>query len=450
MDQNNNQVAVLPRRSRRLATIIPASHWISLGYSEEGAQARVNLQYDMKKYYDSNSKYGYDDAIITLIPRLNIGGYTQKRKLLHDDMMLPHWEKLAKSLNRQRTTVEQVQINQIDLPMSILDIILPAFQSMDNLRTLSISQTSLRNDGLQRLSTFLKENTRLRNLLFGGDIIDDLTAVSSFSNAIKNHPTLESVTFVALQLNSIMLRKVLQGCSRLRTLELSSSMDLNSEGIAVLAEFISSNHTTETITFYHDDISDSDTLVLASALKKNTRLKCLNLKGNTTKDNIMFNALYDPTSMDSIVESNHRCIIKYSVRDMPIVAQRLLMNRPPLKREVASINGNDYMSIKEKIRKKVVLALCGVDGGMFDISCFNDIPLHLMPRVLELIQEHASMRIASPVQLKKDALSRLFHTLRGWELPLLFENLRVSSVTKGTTGKRKRKVNGTGKRSCLG
>ena len=37
------------------------------------------------------------------------------------------------------------------------------------------------------------------------------------------------------------------------------------------------------------------------------------------------------------------------------------------------------------------------------------------------------------MQLERDALSRLFHTLRGWELPLLFENLRVSSATD-TTG----------------
>ena len=39
----NNQ-AVIPRRSRRLATIIPASNWISMGYSEEHAQRMVKLQ----------------------------------------------------------------------------------------------------------------------------------------------------------------------------------------------------------------------------------------------------------------------------------------------------------------------------------------------------------------------------------------------------------------------
>ena len=102
----------------------------------------------------------------------------------------------------------------------------------------------------------------------------------------------------------------------------------------------------------------------------------------------------------------------------------------------------------KKIRKKVVLALCGTDGELFDLRHFNNLPLQLMPRVLELIQEHSELRTkkwvngawvhASTEQLEKDALSRLFHTLRGWELPSLFEN-NVPSSSAVRTGKRKRR-----------
>ena len=105
------------------------------------------------------------------------------------------------------------------------------------------------------------------------------------------------------------------------------------------------------------------------------------------------------------------------------------------------------------------MALCGVDGSLFDLSHFNDIPLQLMPRVLELIQKHSESRTemltSMPIlnsnelldlsvegvesyfrkQLEKDALSRLFHTLRAWELPLLFEN----SWNSSGSGKRKRR-----------
>ena len=98
----------------------------------------------------------------------------------------------------------------------------------------------------------------------------------------------------------------------------------------------------------------------------------------------------------------------------------------------------------------MVLALCRVDGDLFDLSLLNDIPLQLMPRVLKLIQEHTASRslslememetetIGDGDQLENDALSRLFHTLRGWELPLLFANLNTPSANV-TTGKRKRR-----------
>ena len=46
----SDQNQTLPRRSRRLATIIPASHWMSIGYSPEAAQAMESLQNDLKKY----------------------------------------------------------------------------------------------------------------------------------------------------------------------------------------------------------------------------------------------------------------------------------------------------------------------------------------------------------------------------------------------------------------
>ena len=115
-----------------------------------------------------------------------------------------------------------------------------------------------------------------------------------------------------------------------------------------------------------------------------------------------------------------------------------------IRRPCSTVCMNDDISVKQKIRKKVVLALCGVEGGLFDLSHFNDLPLGVMPRVLELIQEHTDMRTKvchtharrMPDQLEKDALTRLFLTLRGWELPLLFENLNRSSTN---AGKRKKK-----------
>ena len=65
----SDQIETLPRRSRRLATIIPASHWMSIGYSPEAAQGMESLQNDLKKYYEGAS---IDNVICQLVSYFQI------------------------------------------------------------------------------------------------------------------------------------------------------------------------------------------------------------------------------------------------------------------------------------------------------------------------------------------------------------------------------------------
>jgi len=205
-----------------------------------------------------------------------------------------------------------------------------------------------------------------------------------------------------------------------------------------------------------NELSDTDIVPLAAALKTSTNLKQLILFDNDITlegEKTVLKAMFDPTSMDSIIKSNHTCFPSFRY----IKSNADINHRPLLERELITINDGTYSigvpelaidhgkgyNIGQKIRMKVVLALCRQDGELFDLSHFNDLPLQLMPRVLALIQEHTIYRAAEHMfngrQLEKDALSRLFHTLRGWELPLLFENLSGSSA-KGGGKKRKRKT----------
>jgi len=164
----------------------------------------------------------------------------------------------------------------------------------------------------------------------------------------------------------------------------------------------------------HNSISDNGALVLASALKENTRLRRLDLSHNDITEEggkTLLNSVFNQTSMDSIIESNHTCII----HAWDFTNKESFNQRSDLELEALCINEDD-ISTKQKIRKKVVLALCGVDGELFDLSQLNDLPLPIMPRVLELIQEHTRMRTmecwsedtpqqSTPLQLEKDALT---------------------------------------------
>ena len=98
---NNNLPVVPPRRSMRLAAIIPASYWISIGYSQAQAKAMEKLQNDMKKCCD-----GGDETEIKL---------HQRGILLHDELMLPHWQRFANEL-RGRDSMTRIRIRGISLP----------------------------------------------------------------------------------------------------------------------------------------------------------------------------------------------------------------------------------------------------------------------------------------------------------------------------------------------
>jgi len=429
----NQQINQPVRRSRRLATIIPASHWISIGYSQNDAQLMEKLQNDMKKCCDGD-KIDLRGSPGVILP--------------HDDMLIPHWKKLAKATGARAT---DFRILNITMPESVLDIMLPSLRSNNVLTRISLCNSNMGNEGLLRLADFLGINTSLKSLCFGYETINDLFVASSLSDAIKDHPSLTGVGFIGCGLSNIeILEKILEGCTTLIRFAITGERLLGgSKALAVIEDFIRSNHPTlELLSLDHNRISDDDALRLALALKCNTTLKRFSLmKTDITEvgEKALLKAMYDPSNMDSIVESNHTC----RAYTYDIEKRLRLVQRPPIETEVLNINKkNTSRTIQQKIRMKVVLALCGVDGGLFDLSHFNDLPLGVMPRVLELIQGHSLSRtkacrsLLGPQyewlenrRLEKDALSRLFHTLRGWELPLLFNNLRTQVPTR----KRKRR-----------
>jgi len=126
-------------------------------------------------------------------------------------------------------------------------------------------------------------------------------------------------------------------------------------------------------------------------------------------------ALFDSTSKEAILTSNHDCMVSMYDNEY----------RDLISFEVALINGGESYNRAMKQKSKVVVALCQAGGEQFDLGFFNDIPLELMPRVLRLVQYHSLCRLdqLNRMQLDTEKLSRLFHNLRWWKLPLLFQNL---------------------------
>ena len=79
-----------------------------------------------------------------------------------------------------------------------------------------------------------------------------------------------------------------------------------------------------------------------------------------------------------------------------------------------------------KIRYKVVLAFFTINTDLFDPRGFDDVPLELMPRLLEIAQQDLGHDGFGEEVCKRSkcgrnpALSRIYEVMMGWNTPLLF------------------------------
>merc|ERR1711971_459863 len=113
--------------------------------------------------------------------------------------------------------------------------------------------------GFRSLSSFLRQNSTLLELIMWGETID-VDMASSFSEALSSHPTLESLRLMnecGLD-NDTVLERILGGCGRVKGLGLKGNK-INSAGAAAIAGFIGRNETqTEIMSLCDNRISDAD------------------------------------------------------------------------------------------------------------------------------------------------------------------------------------------------
>ena len=103
----------------------------------------------------------------------------------------------------------------------------------------------------------------------------------------------------------------------------------------------------------------------------------------TGKKELIHNAVFDTTSLDTIANSNHTCKLILTVGKF----RNDITNEDEL-RKINSLDVSEGM----KIRYKVVLAMFTLKQIEFDPSMFNDIPLELMPYALSMAHQEIGFR----------------------------------------------------------
>ena len=224
-------------------------------------------------------------------------------------------------------------------------------------------------------------------------------------------------------------------------------------GAKLIAKYLKGNPAVTELNLSWNRLPSKAAGVFASALKKNTVLQHLNLSGNNFNDksvpsfvaclkknstlltlDLCYNSIRVETGrkellrgsfcdtsdgLQSIATSNHTCALT--------MVDGTFKN--DVTREIETRNINLLDSEGMKIRYKVVMALFTFNPDLFHPRSFDEVPLELMPRLLELVQcevGYGGFGVGvSKVTRKRRAngfnptLRRLYQVVTEWNTPEL-------------------------------
>eukprot|EP00579_Thalassiosira_antarctica_P010765 CAMPEP_0201919014 /NCGR_PEP_ID=MMETSP0903-20130614/8023_1 /ASSEMBLY_ACC=CAM_ASM_000552 /TAXON_ID=420261 /ORGANISM="Thalassiosira antarctica, Strain CCMP982" /LENGTH=638 /DNA_ID=CAMNT_0048455445 /DNA_START=393 /DNA_END=2309 /DNA_ORIENTATION=+ len=227
-----------------------------------------------------------------------------------------------------------------------------------------------------------------------------------------------------------------------------SNTEMCSKGAKHLASAIQDNTTLTKVDLSSNSITDTAIPSFIEALKSNSTLLELNLTENnvtmTARQQLIKSALFDTTNLQAISVVNHSTVVKMCTTKDRRVDEEII-NR---------INILDC-SDAQKIRYKVVLALFNKNQDLFDPRSFDDLPLELIPYLLEIVQKEIGYSgfgtgvVDSTRKHRKGGfnptLRRIHEVLTGWNIHLLFNRgagelpkQRKKAKTSKTEPKRKR------------
>ena len=212
------------------------------------------------------------------------------------------------------------------------------------------------------------------------------------------------------------------------------------------ATLLASNTRLEKLDLCHNHLSDEDAAVIATGLRRNRKLKLLNIGFNSiTNDGFvsLCSAIYSP-NMQELVECNHSCLVRWDVPTHPPrdFASRLIHfhngmlpsehNPPSPQKEMSNLRHKIFVSFSERNKSNSCAGLhnCGIPGMISIklaplaiervIKCEKD--TYSRAYVQEL-QDHFPGRDVTQTYIDLvPVLSVVFELLREWKMPELLLN----------------------------
>ena len=155
-----------------------------------------------------------------------------------------------------------------------------------------------------------------------------------------------------------------------------------------------------------NNLKDEGATYLSYALRTNTNIKDLHLARNGITDEgrkNLLDAVFDTSTLDSIMKSNHACKIHHDKINATLNAVNDLVQ-------------HDMMAAS---RNKISWYLGIPDTATLHTKHFKDVPLELMPNLVISVQKHVFQLRGAHNDMTSIALKNVFKLFRYCVVPLL-------------------------------
>ena len=325
-----------------------------------------------------------------------------------DDGAISHVADLIR--NNTSLTILSLEANEIGDTNAM--ILYKAMKS-SKLRQLCLSETKIKIPFLVRSKKATKYLTHLD--LSGYDSSSGFAAgIYRFLNAIKAE-------------GGKLIASYLKRNPPLIDLSLMGNRINSSAGI-LIAKSLKKNSNLQYLNLKKNVLTDTCIPAFAKALKRNSTLQTLDISYNNGikaivgRKKLRWSIICDPTSLKTVVDSNHTFNLVMNFGNYK--------NSITFDEELRNIN-SPKISEAKKIHYKVMLALFGMNTELFCPHTFDELPLELMPRLLDIAQKEIGyngfgLEELQVVEKKRKRgevdpfLNRVFQLIKGWNMPLLF------------------------------
>eukprot|EP00985_Skeletonema_marinoi_P024101 scaffold16520_cov151-Skeletonema_marinoi.AAC.2 len=341
--------------------------------------------------------------------------------------------------------LESLILDSNDIDSDGVDLIMKFLKSNKTLTTLSLSDNDFGNKGVKAFASTFEENDdmALRELNLSKNGLTLATKVESkVLSDMLMHIDLSHNLIGVQGLKNVVA--YLAGNPPLACMNLAGNI-LRNNVAALLMGALKRNTNLAHLNLGHNSFTKASVPCMVDALKNNSTLLTLDLTDNKIKPKsggrkeLVKNALFDSTTLQSIIDSNHSCQVYLSDNNWG--------NKDTHEVEIRKMNA--FGNKGKTIRYKLVLAMFTLKTIPFNPLAFQHISLELMPRLLEFVQQEMGHKgfgkdvwNASRKGKGGKCLTRVYEVVTGWSmLPSLFErgpDKVKKKKKKQATKKRKR------------